>query len=42
MPDVTRAIAPPVPSLPPPSGDFSYVARMLFPDDMARDFGEVD
>lgn len=29
-------------SLPPPSGDFSYVARMLFPDDMARDFGEVD
>lgn len=26
-------------SLPPPSGDFSYVARMLFPDDMARDFG---
>ena len=28
-------------SLPPPSGDFSYVARMLFPDDMARDFGEV-
>lgn len=29
-------------SLPPPSGDFSYVARMLFPDDMARDFGEAD
>ncbi len=29
-------------SLPPPSGDFSYVARMLFPDDMARDFGEGD
>jgi NAD(P)-dependent dehydrogenase (short-subunit alcohol dehydrogenase family) len=28
-------------SLPPPSGDFAYVARMLFPDDMARDFGEV-
>ncbi len=28
-------------SLPPPSGDFSYVARMLFPDDMGRDFGEV-
>ncbi len=28
-------------SLPPPSGDFSYVARMLFPDDMARDFGQV-
>jgi NAD(P)-dependent dehydrogenase (short-subunit alcohol dehydrogenase family) len=28
-------------SLPPPSGDFSYVARMLFPDDMARDFGGV-
>jgi NAD(P)-dependent dehydrogenase (short-subunit alcohol dehydrogenase family) len=27
-------------SLPPPSGDFSYVARMLFPDDMTRDFGD--
>jgi NAD(P)-dependent dehydrogenase (short-subunit alcohol dehydrogenase family) len=25
-------------SLPPTSGDFEYLARMLFPDDMARDF----
>jgi NAD(P)-dependent dehydrogenase (short-subunit alcohol dehydrogenase family) len=25
-------------SLPPPAGDFSHLARMLFPDDMARDF----
>jgi NAD(P)-dependent dehydrogenase (short-subunit alcohol dehydrogenase family) len=26
-------------SLPPPAGDFSHLARMLFPDEMARDFG---
>jgi NAD(P)-dependent dehydrogenase (short-subunit alcohol dehydrogenase family) len=25
-------------SLPPPSGDFSHLARLLFPDEMARDF----
>jgi NAD(P)-dependent dehydrogenase (short-subunit alcohol dehydrogenase family) len=25
-------------SLPPPAGDFSHLARMLFPEDMARDF----
>jgi NAD(P)-dependent dehydrogenase (short-subunit alcohol dehydrogenase family) len=29
-------------SLSPPSGDFSELARMLFPDDMARDFGAAD
>lgn len=28
-------------SLPPPAGDFGYIAKMLFPDDMARDFPEV-
>jgi NAD(P)-dependent dehydrogenase (short-subunit alcohol dehydrogenase family) len=26
-------------SLPPPAGDFSRLARMIFPEDMARDFG---
>jgi NAD(P)-dependent dehydrogenase (short-subunit alcohol dehydrogenase family) len=26
-------------SLPPPAGDFSHLARLLFPEDMARDFG---
>jgi NAD(P)-dependent dehydrogenase (short-subunit alcohol dehydrogenase family) len=26
-------------SLPPPSGDFAHVARLLFADEMARDFG---
>ena len=25
-------------SLPPPAGDFSHLARLLFADDMARDF----
>jgi hypothetical protein len=29
-------------SLSPPSGDFSELARMLFPDDMARDFDNAD
>jgi NAD(P)-dependent dehydrogenase (short-subunit alcohol dehydrogenase family) len=28
-------------SLPPASGDFGYVAEMLFPEDMSRDFGAV-
>lgn len=28
-------------SLPAAAGDFGYIARMLFPDDMARDFAEV-
>ncbi len=28
-------------SLSPPSGDFSHIARMLFADDMDRDFGTV-
>jgi NAD(P)-dependent dehydrogenase (short-subunit alcohol dehydrogenase family) len=28
-------------SLPPPAGDFGYIAKMLFPDDMARDFPDV-
>ncbi|HLY81933.1 MAG TPA: SDR family oxidoreductase [Acidimicrobiales bacterium] len=26
-------------SLPPPSGDFAHIARLLFAEDMARDFG---
>jgi NAD(P)-dependent dehydrogenase (short-subunit alcohol dehydrogenase family) len=28
-------------SLPPAAGDFGYIAKMLFPDDMARDFPDV-
>ena len=28
-------------SLPPPAGDFGYIAKMIFPDEMARDFPEV-
>lgn len=28
-------------SLPPAAGDFGYIAKMIFPDDMARDFPEV-
>lgn len=29
-------------SLPPPSGDFEYVARMLYPGEMVRDFGGLE
>lgn len=29
-------------SLPPPSGDFEYVARMLHPSEMERDFGRPE
>jgi len=29
-------------SLPPPSGDFSHIARLLFAEEMARDFGTAD
>ncbi len=29
-------------SLPRPSGDFGYIARMMFPDEMARDYPDAD
>ena len=29
-------------SLPPPSGDFAHIARLLFAEDMARDFGTLE
>ena len=28
-------------SLAPPSGDFGYIAKMMFPDEMARDYPDV-